>query len=119
MNAARIPREPELLGQAVVVIGGSGGIGLETAHETALRGPEVILTGRINERLQRAASELDALNTARRSTPPTLLSSSSSFVTCPLKEAEHSANEKVTFRDIAHVRVLFWQPLSLYQKRDS
>ena len=27
-----IPREPELLGQTVVVIGGSAGIGLETAR---------------------------------------------------------------------------------------
>ena len=32
-------REPQLLGQTVVVIGGSAGIGLETADEHALRGP--------------------------------------------------------------------------------
>ena len=32
-------RVPQLLGQTVVVIGGSSGIGLETADEHALRGP--------------------------------------------------------------------------------
>jgi len=32
-------RKPQLLRQTVVVIGGSSGIGLETADEHALRGP--------------------------------------------------------------------------------
>jgi len=31
-TASPSPREPELLGQTVVVIGGSAGIGLETAR---------------------------------------------------------------------------------------
>jgi NAD(P)-dependent dehydrogenase (short-subunit alcohol dehydrogenase family) len=57
-------REPELLGQTVVVIGGSGGIGLETARRARAEGAKVILTGRDPERLRRAASELDALSTA-------------------------------------------------------
>jgi len=57
-------REPELLGQTVVVIGGSGGIGLETARKASTEGAKVILTGRDPERLQHAASELDALSTA-------------------------------------------------------
>jgi NAD(P)-dependent dehydrogenase (short-subunit alcohol dehydrogenase family) len=57
-------REPELLGQTVVVIGGSAGIGLETARRASAEGAKVILTGRDAERLQRAASELDALSTA-------------------------------------------------------
>ena len=57
-------REPELLGQTVVVIGGSGGIGFETARRARAEGANVILTGRDSERLQRAASELDALSTA-------------------------------------------------------
>ena len=59
-----IQREPELLGQTVVVIGGSAGIGLETARRARAEGAKVILTGRNPERLQRAASELDALSTA-------------------------------------------------------
>jgi NAD(P)-dependent dehydrogenase (short-subunit alcohol dehydrogenase family) len=56
-------RAPELLGQTVVVIGGSAGIGLETARRASAEGASVILTGRDPERLQRAASELDALST--------------------------------------------------------
>jgi NAD(P)-dependent dehydrogenase (short-subunit alcohol dehydrogenase family) len=58
------PREPELLGQTVVVIGGSAGIGLETARRARAEGANVILTGRNPERLQRAATELGALSTA-------------------------------------------------------
>ena len=57
-------REPELLGQTVVVIGGSAGIGLETARRARAEGANVILTGRSPERLQSAASEVGALSTA-------------------------------------------------------
>ena len=57
-------RQPELNGQTVVVIGGSAGIGLETARRARSEGARVILTGRNPERLQRAASELEALSTA-------------------------------------------------------
>jgi NAD(P)-dependent dehydrogenase (short-subunit alcohol dehydrogenase family) len=59
-----IQREPALLGQTVVVIGGSAGIGLETARRARVEGAKVILTGRNPEPLQRAASELEALSTA-------------------------------------------------------
>jgi NAD(P)-dependent dehydrogenase (short-subunit alcohol dehydrogenase family) len=57
-------REPELLGQTVVVIGGSAGIGFETARRAHAEGAEVILTGRNADRLQLAASEVHALSTA-------------------------------------------------------
>jgi NAD(P)-dependent dehydrogenase (short-subunit alcohol dehydrogenase family) len=57
-------RVPELLGQTVVVIGGSAGIGLETARRARAEGANVILTGRNPDRLQHAASELGALSTA-------------------------------------------------------
>jgi NAD(P)-dependent dehydrogenase (short-subunit alcohol dehydrogenase family) len=50
-----IQREPELLGQTVVVIGGSAGIGLETARRARAEGAKLILTGRNPEPLQRAA----------------------------------------------------------------
>ncbi len=63
-TASRSYREPELLGPTVVVIGGSAGMGLETARRASVEGARVILTGRDPERLQRAASELDALSTA-------------------------------------------------------
>ena len=56
--------EPALLGQTVVVIGGSAGIGLETARRVRAEGARVIVTARNAERLQQAASELDALSTA-------------------------------------------------------
>ena len=55
-----IHREPELLGQTVVVIGGSAGIGFETARRARAEGAKVILTGRNAERLQHAASSLKA-----------------------------------------------------------
>src|SRR5262245_10852385 len=57
-------REPQLLGQTVVVIGGSSGIGLETARRARAEDARVILTGRDPDRLQRAALELDAVSTA-------------------------------------------------------
>ncbi len=57
-------RKPELLGQTVVLIGGSAGIGLETARRARAEGAEVILIGRNPERLQRAALEVDARSTA-------------------------------------------------------
>jgi NAD(P)-dependent dehydrogenase (short-subunit alcohol dehydrogenase family) len=44
---------PELSGQTVVVIGGSAGIGHETARRGRAEGAEVILTGRNPERLTR------------------------------------------------------------------
>ncbi|HEY1908491.1 MAG TPA: SDR family oxidoreductase [Myxococcaceae bacterium] len=53
-------REPELSGQTVVVIGGSAGIGFETARRARAEGARVILTGRNPERLRQAASELGA-----------------------------------------------------------
>jgi NAD(P)-dependent dehydrogenase (short-subunit alcohol dehydrogenase family) len=59
-----IRREPELFGQTVVVIGGSAGIGLETARRARAEGAQLILTGRNPERLQSAAGELEALSTA-------------------------------------------------------
>jgi NAD(P)-dependent dehydrogenase (short-subunit alcohol dehydrogenase family) len=49
-------------GQTVVVIGGSAGIGLETARLARAAGAEVILTGRDPGRLERAAGELGALS---------------------------------------------------------
>ena len=63
-TASPILREPELLGQTIVVIGGSAGIGLETARRARAEGAKLILTGRNPERLRRAASAIDAESTA-------------------------------------------------------
>ena len=63
-TAAPIERAPELLGQTVVVVGGSAGIGLETARRARAEGADVILTARDPERLERAAHEVGAGSTA-------------------------------------------------------
>ena len=63
-SAGSNAREPELLGQTVVLIGGSAGIGLETARRARSEGADVVLTGRDPERLERAASDVDARSTA-------------------------------------------------------
>jgi NAD(P)-dependent dehydrogenase (short-subunit alcohol dehydrogenase family) len=57
-------REPELAGQTVVLIGGSAGIGLETARRARAEGAEVVLTGRNPDRLKHAAAEVGARSTA-------------------------------------------------------
>jgi NAD(P)-dependent dehydrogenase (short-subunit alcohol dehydrogenase family) len=63
-SVAGTQRAPELLGQTVVVIGGSAGIGLETARRARAEGAEVILTARNPERLEHVARELGARDTA-------------------------------------------------------
>jgi len=57
-------RQPELDGQVVVVIGGSAGIGLETARRARAEGAEVVLTGRNPDRLDQAEVEVGAHRTA-------------------------------------------------------
>ena len=53
-------REPDLLGQTVVVVGGSAGIGLETARRARAEGAEVVLTARNPDRLHQVGLELGA-----------------------------------------------------------
>jgi NAD(P)-dependent dehydrogenase (short-subunit alcohol dehydrogenase family) len=55
---------PALAGQTVVVIGGSSGIGRQTARLAGAEGAAVILTGRDPGRLQAAATELGAQRTS-------------------------------------------------------
>ena len=64
-TAASTVREPQLLGQTVVLIGGSAGMGLETARLARAEGADVVLTGRNPERLERAALDVEA-----RAPPP-------------------------------------------------
>jgi NADP-dependent 3-hydroxy acid dehydrogenase YdfG len=47
-----------------VVVGGSAGIGLETARAAGAEGAEVVITGRDPQRLERAATEVGARSTA-------------------------------------------------------
>jgi NAD(P)-dependent dehydrogenase (short-subunit alcohol dehydrogenase family) len=44
MSTGAGPREPELRDQTVVVIGGSSGIGLETARRARAKGASVVPT---------------------------------------------------------------------------
>ena len=60
INSAPVVRERDLLGQTVLVIGGSSGIGLETARLARARGAGIILTARNPDRLHRAGLELGA-----------------------------------------------------------
>jgi NAD(P)-dependent dehydrogenase (short-subunit alcohol dehydrogenase family) len=55
-------RDPALLGQTVVVIGGSSGMGLETARHARAEGAGVILAGLNRDGVERAAAELGALS---------------------------------------------------------
>jgi NAD(P)-dependent dehydrogenase (short-subunit alcohol dehydrogenase family) len=79
-----VGHEPELLGQTVVVIGASAGIGLETARRARREGAEVVLAGRNPERLARAAHDVGA-----RSSPPstrtTRWRSGTSSARCPTR----------------------------------
>ena len=53
-------RTPLLAGQTLLVIGGSSGIGLETARRARDEGAAVIITARDPERVHRAGLELEA-----------------------------------------------------------
>ena len=55
-----LSREAELGRQTVVVIGGSAGIGLETARLAREQGADIIITARNPDRLQRVGLELGA-----------------------------------------------------------
>jgi len=59
-NDATTRREPGLVGQTVVVIGGSSGIGLSTARAARAEGADVVLTARDPDRLHSAADDLGA-----------------------------------------------------------
>jgi len=55
---------PELAGQTVVLIGGSAGIGLQTARRARAEGADVVLVARHPDRLKQAADEVGAARTA-------------------------------------------------------
>jgi NAD(P)-dependent dehydrogenase (short-subunit alcohol dehydrogenase family) len=53
-----------LLGQTVVVLGGSAGIGLATARAATAEGAGVVITGRTGSRLEEAAKDVGAVGHA-------------------------------------------------------
>ncbi len=65
-TATRPSTRPDeaLLGQTVVLLGGSSGIGLETARQVRRLGGDVVLTGRDPDRLQDAATAVGARSSA-------------------------------------------------------
>ncbi len=60
INSSPVHHERDLIGQTVLVIGGSSGIGLETARLARSHGAGIILTARNPDRLHRAGLELGA-----------------------------------------------------------
>ena len=60
INSSPGHREQDLLGQTVLVIGGSSGIGFETARLARAQGAGIILTARDPDRLHRVGLELGA-----------------------------------------------------------
>jgi NAD(P)-dependent dehydrogenase (short-subunit alcohol dehydrogenase family) len=57
---APVSKEPPLIGQTVVVIGGSSGIGLETARLARAEGADLVITARHADRLHEVGLELGA-----------------------------------------------------------
>ena len=68
-----VSSEQRLRGQTVVVIGGSSGIGLETARHARVDGADVIITAREADRLHRVGLELGASIAAFDATDPARL----------------------------------------------
>ena len=64
-----VSRSACLAGQTVVVIGGSAGIGLETARLARAEGADVILTARDAVRLERIGREIGAMSVAAFDAP--------------------------------------------------
>jgi len=62
--ASSFERQPVRAAQTVIVIGGTAGIGLETARLARAEGAKLILAARISERLRRTADELGAQSSA-------------------------------------------------------
>lgn len=64
--ATSVPARPAaaLAGQTVVLLGGSAGMGLETARRARAEGADVVLTARDPDRLARAADEVGARHRA-------------------------------------------------------
>jgi NADP-dependent 3-hydroxy acid dehydrogenase YdfG len=58
--SGRDPNERQLVGQTVVVLGSTSGIGLETARRARHAGAEVILAARDPDRLHRIGLDLGA-----------------------------------------------------------
>jgi NAD(P)-dependent dehydrogenase (short-subunit alcohol dehydrogenase family) len=64
VNDTGAQSQPHLRGATVVCVGGSAGIGLETARQAQALGADVIVTGRNPTRLAQAAAELSAKGSA-------------------------------------------------------
>jgi NAD(P)-dependent dehydrogenase (short-subunit alcohol dehydrogenase family) len=60
INSSPVHHGRDLVGQTILVIGGSSGIGLETARLARAQGAGIILTARDPDRLHRAGLELGA-----------------------------------------------------------
>jgi NAD(P)-dependent dehydrogenase (short-subunit alcohol dehydrogenase family) len=118
ITASHVQHQPELLGQTVVVLGGSAGIGLETARKASAEGAKVILSGRNPEHLQRAAVEVDAASyTALDATDPVQLAQFFQGLPTPIDHIMVTAGRPSYGRlidlDLAHARRLLDEHFSL------
>jgi NAD(P)-dependent dehydrogenase (short-subunit alcohol dehydrogenase family) len=119
ITASPVSRKQELLDQTILVIGGSSGIGLETARRASAEGAKLILTGRNPEALQRAASEVDALSTKIfDATDPGLLAQFFRDLPTTIDHVMVTAGRPYYGRlidlDLAHARQLLDEHFSLF-----
>ncbi len=95
MTTATTQRKPGLLGQTVVVIGGSSGMGLETARLARAEGAGVVITGRTPEHIERAAAELgEARTVAFDATDPAALERFFGDLPDPVDHARRSGGRR-------------------------
>jgi len=91
-----------LVGQTVVVIGGSSGIGLETARRARHEGASIVLVARDADGLKRAGLELGARTAAFDATD-----------FARLRKVESQVGEGSTFTFTVPVRRGEWDPYAI------
>jgi len=104
INSSPVPSGRDLRGQRVVVIGGSSGIGLETAWLARATGANVILSARELDRLHCVGLELAASIAAFAATDSRRLGRSSTHYLCPLTtcrycQARQAINDLNQYRE--------------------
>lgn len=95
------PRPGSLEGQTIVITGGSGGLGLESAKRLAIGGASIILTARSAEKAEHAVSEVKKY-TKEKSAPNDKIS----FKLLDLDNLKDVRNVPETWNDVERIDVL-------------